>query len=111
MELFGDIVRGNYILFYIIFALPMLLLSILLSFFLTDRLLRPLVNLENATRSVAEGDFTTRILSPPKDILSNLVTSFNSMVEELQNSRSKILQTEKNLRLAGDRPALGSRNP
>jgi two-component system nitrogen regulation sensor histidine kinase NtrY len=95
MELFGDIVRGNYILFYIIFALPMLLLSILLSFFLTDRLLRPLVNLENATRSVAEGDFTTRILSPPKDILSNLVTSFNSMVEELQNSRSKILQTEK----------------
>jgi two-component system nitrogen regulation sensor histidine kinase NtrY len=96
---------GNYILFYIIFALPMLLLSILLSFFLTDRLLRPLVNLENATRSVAEGDFTTRILSPPKDILSNLVTSFNSMVEELQNSRSKIPPDGENLRLAGDRPS------
>jgi two-component system nitrogen regulation sensor histidine kinase NtrY len=95
MLTFQERFRFSLIFFYLIFALPILLLSIFLSFLLTDRLLRPLVNLESATRSVAEGDFTTRILAPPKDVLSNLVNSFNSMVEELQNSRSKILQTEK----------------
>jgi two-component system nitrogen regulation sensor histidine kinase NtrY len=64
MLTFQERFRFSLIFFYLIFALPILLLSIFLSFLLTDRLLRPLVNLESATRSVAEGDFTTRILAP-----------------------------------------------
>jgi len=83
------------ILFYGFFSLPLLLLSILVSFFLSDEIIRPIVQLEEATRRVADGDFSYRILSRRGDDLSLLVRSFNQMVSELERSRHKLLQTEK----------------
>jgi two-component system, NtrC family, nitrogen regulation sensor histidine kinase NtrY len=83
------------ILFYGFFSLPLLLLSILVSFFLSDEIIRPIVQLEEATRRVADGDFSYRILSRRGDDLSLLVRSFNQMVSELERSRYKLLQTEK----------------
>lgn len=81
--------------FYAFFSLPMVLISILVAFFLSDEVIRPIVNLEDATRRVAEGDFTIRILSRRGDELSLLVESFNRMVSELDRARTKIIQTEK----------------
>jgi len=81
--------------FYAFFSFPLLLLAILVSFFLSDEIIRPIVNLEEATRRVAEGDFSIRILTRSHDDLSNLVDSFNRMVSELERNRLKILQTEK----------------
>ncbi len=62
---------------------------------LTERIISPLVHLEDATRRVAEGDFGFRILTRPRDELANLVDSFNSMVAELERSRKKLLQAER----------------
>jgi two-component system nitrogen regulation sensor histidine kinase NtrY len=81
--------------FYAFFFVPLVLLSLLVSFFLSDEIMRPIVNLEEATRRVAEGDFSTRILSRRGDELSILVGSFNRMVSELERTREKIIQTEK----------------
>ncbi|TVR88239.1 MAG: HAMP domain-containing protein [Spirochaetaceae bacterium] len=81
--------------FYAFFSFPLLLLAILVSFFLSDEIIRPIVNLEEATRRVAEGDFSIRILTRSRDDLANLVDSFNRMVSELERNRLKILQTEK----------------
>lgn len=81
--------------FYAFFSFPLLLLAILVSFFLSDEIIRPIVNLEEATRRVAEGDFSIRILTRSHDDLANLVDSFNRMVSELERNRLKILQTEK----------------
>lgn len=81
--------------FYAFFSFPLFLLAILVSFFLSDEIIRPIVNLEEATRRVAEGDFSIRILTRSHDDLSNLVDSFNRMVSELERNRLKILQTEK----------------
>jgi two-component system, NtrC family, nitrogen regulation sensor histidine kinase NtrY len=53
------------------------------------------VSLEVATRRVAEGDYSFRILSRSGDELSLLIESFNQMVSELDRSRKMILQTEK----------------
>ncbi len=83
------------IVFYSFFSFPLLLLSILVSFLLAEEIIRPIVQLEDATRRVAEGDFSIRILSRSRDDLSLLVSSFNSMVNELEHTRLKILQTEK----------------
>jgi nitrogen fixation/metabolism regulation signal transduction histidine kinase len=53
------------------------------------------VHLEDATRRVAEGDFSFRILTRPRDELANLVDSFNGMIAELERSRRKLLQAER----------------
>ncbi len=83
------------IFFYMIFSFPLLLLSLLISFLLSEEIIRPIVNLEDATKRVADGDFSFRILSRSGDELSILVNSFNKMVSELERSRVKIRQTEK----------------
>ena len=66
-----------------------------MSLLLTERIISPIVHLEDATRRVAEGDFSFRILTRPRDELSGLVESFNGMVSELDRSRRKLLQAER----------------
>lgn len=83
------------IFFFIYFSLPILLLSILTSFLLSDEIIKPIVHLEEAINRVIEGDFSHRILSKQKDDLANLVNSFNKMVGELDQSRQDLMQNEK----------------
>ncbi|MFP4373899.1 MAG: ATP-binding protein [Spirochaetaceae bacterium] len=80
---------------YVFFALPLLLLAILAAFYLSDEIMRPIENLEQAIARVAEGDYSFRVLSRTRDDLSVLSRSFNQMVAELERSRSKLIQTEK----------------
>lgn len=95
LEEFNALFRIVLILFYAFFSFPILLISILVTFLLSDEIIRPIVHLEEATKKVADGDFSIRILSRSKDELSVLTQSFNSMVSELDRSRKKLLQTEK----------------
>jgi two-component system nitrogen regulation sensor histidine kinase NtrY len=92
---YRQVFRLVLVVFYFFFSLPILLLAILVSFLLTEEIIQPIVNLEEATRRVAEGDFSFRILSRSADELSLLVSSFNRMVGELSHSRQKLRQTEK----------------
>ena len=82
-------------LFFGLFSFPLFLLAILVSVLLSEEITRPIINLEEATRRVAEGDYSFRILTRSTDDLGLLVNSFNEMVSELERSRKKILQTEK----------------
>jgi two-component system, NtrC family, nitrogen regulation sensor histidine kinase NtrY len=95
LERYRTVFRLVLIAFFSLFSLPMILLSILVSFLLSEEIIRPIVNLEDATRRVAEGDYSFRILARSKDELYILIRSFNKMVSELERSRKEILQTEK----------------
>jgi nitrogen fixation/metabolism regulation signal transduction histidine kinase len=101
LEAFGQLNRYNrffrlvLIVFFFLFSLPIFLLSILVSFLLAGEIIQPIANLEEATRRVAEGDFSTRILTRSGDELAMLANSFNRMVSELAHSRSKLVQSEK----------------
>jgi two-component system, NtrC family, nitrogen regulation sensor histidine kinase NtrY len=95
LEEYNTIFRLVLILFYSFFSVPILLLSILVSFILSDEIIRPIVHLEEATRKVAEGDFSVRILSRSRDELAVLTQSFNTMVSEMEHSRRQLLQAEK----------------
>ncbi len=101
LETFGQLARYKQlfrrvlIVFYFFFSLPIFLLSILVSFLLTDEIIRPIASLEEATRRVAEGDFSYRVLTRSADELSVLAGSFNRMVAELAHSRNRLRQTEK----------------
>lgn len=81
--------------FYGVFSLPLVFLSILTAFYLSDVLIQPIANLENATRRISEGDFSFRILSRSKSEMGHLVDSFNSMITELERSRNQLMQSER----------------
>ena len=79
----------------IFFSLPIFLLTIIISFRLSEEIIHPIVQLEEATRRVAEGDFSFRLLARPGDNISLLISSFNQMVKELESSRKKNMQADK----------------
>ena len=95
IEEFRTIYRTALIVFYSFFTIPIMLLSLLISFFLSDEIILPIVNLENATRRVMDGDYSFRLIGRRNSALSILVASFNNMIAELENSRTKMIQTEK----------------
>jgi len=83
------------ILVFLFFSLPLLLLAILVSFFLSSEISRPISNLEVAIRKVADGDFSYRLLNKEDDDLFSLSESFNQMIRELENTRESTRQTQK----------------
>lgn len=87
--------RIGLILFYSIFLVPVLFLGLVVALYVSQRLIQPFLGLEEATRRVAQGDYSYRLLSREKDDFSFLTDSFNSMVQELEVSRKETLQTEK----------------
>ena len=95
LDRFQDLFRVVLVGFYLAFSLPILLVAILLSFLISDELILPVVNLVEATRRVAEGDFSFRVLTRQEDELAVLVGSFNQMISELEQSRRKLVQAEK----------------
>jgi two-component system, NtrC family, nitrogen regulation sensor histidine kinase NtrY len=87
--------RGILALLYILLASPLLLASVLFALVASDLAARPLAAIERATGRVAAGDLGTRLLSRPQDDFSDLMTSFNRMVADLEHSRSAIVQAGK----------------
>ncbi len=92
---FSSLFQGALLLLFLLFSIPLLLLSVLTAFFLSNEIIRPIVQLEKAARRVSEGDFTPRILTRTNDELASLAQTFNTMIAELQNSRARIMQSEK----------------
>ena len=95
LDHYRDLFRIVLVGFFFLFSLPIFFITILVSLLLTERIIGPIVHLEDATRRVAEGDFGFRILTRPRDELANLVDSFNGMISELERSRRKLLQAER----------------
>ena len=81
--------------FYLVFYLPILLMVVIIAISLSESLSQPISNLVQATRKVAEGDLSIRVISTTKDDLGALIDSFNTMVRNLERAQSRALQTEK----------------
>jgi len=61
----------------------------------TRRVTHPIIELTEATRRVAEGDFSIQILARRNDELGLLIRSFNVMVQNLEKSRAALVRNEK----------------
>jgi nitrogen fixation/metabolism regulation signal transduction histidine kinase len=83
------------VFYYGVFFLPTLLMTIIIALSFTRRVARPIVELTEATRRVAEGDFSIHILTRRGDELGRLIRSFNSMVQDLEKSRTALIRAEK----------------
>jgi nitrogen fixation/metabolism regulation signal transduction histidine kinase len=83
------------VFYYGVFFLPALLMTLIIAVSFTRRVAWPITELTEATRRIAEGDFSIRVLPRGKDELGLLVKSFNAMVQDLENSRSALVKAEK----------------
>ncbi|MDR0601187.1 MAG: HAMP domain-containing protein [Treponema sp.] len=94
-----DSLRTNYrrlmTFYYGVFFFPSLLMTVIIAISFTRRVTAPIVELTEATRRVAEGDFSIQILARRGDELGLLIRSFNSMVQDLEKSRAALFKAEK----------------
>jgi nitrogen fixation/metabolism regulation signal transduction histidine kinase len=81
--------------YYGVFFFPVLLMTLIITVPFTRRIAWPITELTEATRRVAEGDFSIRVLPRRKDELGVLIKSFNAMVQDLEESRSALVKAEK----------------
>jgi len=70
-------------------------MTIIIAISFTRRVTNPIVELTEATRRVAEGDFSIQILARRGDELGLLIRSFNAMVQDLEKSRAALVKAEK----------------
>jgi nitrogen fixation/metabolism regulation signal transduction histidine kinase len=81
--------------YYGVFFLPTLLMTVIIAISFSRRVTQPIVELTEATRRVAEGNFSIQIVSLPGDELGLLISSFNAMVRDLEKTRSALVKAEK----------------
>ncbi len=72
-----------------------LAIVVLITVVIARRTTRPILELERHTRRVAEGDLDARIAVTSKDELGQLAEAFNTMTQELQANRARLIQAEK----------------
>jgi nitrogen fixation/metabolism regulation signal transduction histidine kinase len=83
------------VFYYVVFFSPALLMTLIITVSFTRRMAWPITELTEATRQVAEGNFSIRVLPRRKDELGVLIRSFNAMVQDLEDSRSALVKAEK----------------
>jgi nitrogen fixation/metabolism regulation signal transduction histidine kinase len=90
-----DNIRPLVLFYYAVFFFPTLLMTVIIAISFTRRVTHPIVELTEATRRVAEGDFSIQILARRGDELGLLIRSFNAMVQDLEKSRAALVKAEK----------------
>ncbi|MDR0708530.1 MAG: HAMP domain-containing protein [Spirochaetaceae bacterium] len=91
----GNRLRPLLILYYAMFFVPTLLMTVIIAISFTRRVTQPLAELTEATRRVATGDLSVQVLARRGDELGILIRSFNIMVQDLQKSRDALVKAEK----------------
>lgn len=82
----------------LVYTLGILLVSTLITFLLVWRFTRPIADLSNAARKVADGDLSVRVPDARNDEMGRLADRFNEMTAELEKTKeleSQLQQAEK----------------
>lgn len=72
-----------------------ILLGILLGWWVTERVTRPVERLAAGARSISNGDWSVRIEAGSGDELGDLARAFNQMTEQLIAQRDRAIQAER----------------
>ncbi|MCK4904038.1 MAG: HAMP domain-containing protein, partial [Candidatus Marinimicrobia bacterium] len=86
----------NEIELYSKFIFFFLTVSVIILFFISFYFItRPLKRLQDATLQLAQGNLTVSVKESKFSPLNDLIISFNTMSQELESNRKKIIQAEK----------------
>ena len=88
------------VLLFLLLALLVLLASVWVGLLLARRVTRPIAALAASVRRVGAGDFDTRVEVEGADEIATLGLAFNTMTQELRESRGKLVSTNAELRSA-----------
>ncbi len=92
-ERFSEVIPYNLRLSLAILYLAMIIVAIIVAIILARQISHPIVSLAAATRKVTEGNLDIRIDEKSEGEIAILIQSFNSMTEELQTLRSRLLHS------------------
>jgi nitrogen fixation/metabolism regulation signal transduction histidine kinase len=82
-------------IFLLLLSIVIIVLSIVVSMVLSRNITRPVLELEEAARTVASGRFDIALRRDSQDELSLLFDSFNQMVRQLEESRRMMFHSQK----------------
>jgi two-component system nitrogen regulation sensor histidine kinase NtrY len=82
-------------IFLLLLSILIILISVAVSVFLSRSITKPVLDLADAAKSVASGNFDIKLERSSPDELSLLFQSFNEMVTQLNESREILYQTQK----------------
>jgi len=91
-------VSANYYITFLLISLLILFSAIWLGFYMARGITIPIQQLAEGTRRIAEGDLNFKIGVRATDEIALLVNSFNTMTEELNDSRVDIQQANEILK-------------
>ena len=81
-----------------IFAVQAGLIGVVVAFYFSQLLVKPIRQLLRVTKKVAEGDFSQVVPMKSKDEIGELAESFNRMVTSLEQGRTQLQQSAQELR-------------
>jgi signal transduction histidine kinase len=70
-------------------------LCLILGWWISARVTRPLEQLASGARAVAAGDWTTRVETRGRDEVGQLAGAFNEMIRQLSEQRERLVQVER----------------
>ncbi|MEK6624561.1 MAG: ATP-binding protein [Bdellovibrionota bacterium] len=83
-------------------SLPVVVILVIVTMFLgilfSERLVRPIEKLIEATREISKGNWQTSLVSVAKDEIGNLVASFKDMGKELEKREQQLDKANRDLR-------------
>ncbi len=79
-----------------------LILTIVISIYVTRWLITPIVNLTEATRTVSSGNLTMVISKNSRDEIGELTDSFNLMTEQLRLKQEELLKSNAYIKLQAE---------
>ncbi|MGB0203750.1 MAG: EAL domain-containing protein [Neptuniibacter sp.] len=96
-QLYSDTLKSFYLIAFNT-TLVLMLMGIIISFFLSRRILQPIEAVASVANDVGKNDFTKKLEYKNEDEIGELVQSFNNMTDQLKEEKSRREQTEEKLR-------------
>jgi two-component system NtrC family sensor kinase len=94
---FRDLKRSTLFVFLSI-AIGSIVVAFTVSYLLANKILRPVIELRNASERIAEGDFSFRVQPRTQDELGELTKTYNFMAESLRERDKKLREyTQKKI--------------
>lgn len=81
----------------ILFVIGVTPFGVLISIFVSKKIVRPIKELATATEKIAEGDYTRRAVVESDDEVGMLASSFNRMTESIQGKTEALNEAQKGL--------------
>lgn len=94
-----DFYKNNIIIYFImilaIISFPLLLVIIFLAIFISESITRPILAIENASKSIMEGDLSVRIIEKENQDFNKIIDSFNTMLSTVERKNEEKYETAK----------------